>query len=206
MSFKYTLDIVERSENSVHFSIKNGAGYLTFEEVFNLWETSDEFILFYREKLLGMNFPAFYWEHPAVNEELLGKKYECIVQRSKPLETLPINENAFRSFIHNDQGVADFMNLGKDARLVIPTKKTDKEIYNHMSKFLEFGDNEQIIAVFRRIGSVVLEEIQKQKLIWLNTAGLGIIWLHVRMDTRPKYYKTSRYRNPDFLNTPDNLQ
>ena len=99
----------------------------------------------------------------------------------------------------NEQAT-DFMNLGKDARLVVPTKKTDKEIYNHMGKFIRLAEQEQIIEVFKRVGKSVLEEIESEKLIWLNTAGLGVIWLHIRMDTRPKHYKTSRYKEPSFLN------
>lgn len=68
-----------------------------------------------------------------------------------------------------------------------------------MGKFIRFAEKEQIIEVFKRVGKSILEEIESQKLIWLNTAGLGVIWLHIRMDTRPKYYKTKRYKEPDFL-------
>ncbi|MCF6320084.1 MAG: hypothetical protein L3J83_12560 [Proteobacteria bacterium] len=91
------------------------------------------------------------------------------------------------------------MNLGKDTRLVIPTKKTDKEIYNHMGRFIRLADEKQIVEVFKRVGQSTAKEIEEQKLIWLNTAGLGVIWLHIRMDTKPKYYKTIRYKDPGFL-------
>jgi hypothetical protein len=30
--------------------------------------------------------------------------------------------------------------------------------------------------------------------IWLSTAGDGIAWLHVRLDSRPKYYSYGPYR------------
>jgi len=69
-----------------------------------------------------------------------------------------------------------------------------------MGRFIRLADEPQVLALFKRVGKVVKEEIAKQKLIWLNTAGLGVIWLHVRMDTRPKYYKTKRYKDPNFLN------
>ncbi len=32
--------------------------------------------------------------------------------------------------------------------------------------------------------------------VWLSTAGAGVSWLHVRLDTRPKYYHHGPYRQP----------
>jgi NADH:ubiquinone oxidoreductase subunit len=31
--------------------------------------------------------------------------------------------------------------------------------------------------------------------VWLSTAGMGVAWLHVRLDDRPKYYGYSPYRD-----------
>lgn len=34
--------------------------------------------------------------------------------------------------------------------------------------------------------------------VWLNTAGGGVPWLHLRIDSRPKYYTFEPYRKcPD---------
>ena len=30
--------------------------------------------------------------------------------------------------------------------------------------------------------------------VWLSTAGMGIAWLHIRLDDRPKYYGYREYR------------
>jgi len=193
--------IISQNLNTVRFRLKKDGQYLSFEEVFQLLENNSVFIEFYKDQLIKINFPAFYWEHPAMKKEFSGKKYECILQRSRPLEHLPINESAFKDYIHLNEQATDFMNLGKNARLVVPTKRSDKEIYNHMGKFIRFAEKEQIIEVFKRVGKSMLEEIESKKLIWLNTAGLGVIWLHIRLDTRPKYYKTVRYKDPDFLNS-----
>jgi len=29
---------------------------------------------------------------------------------------------------------------------------------------------------------------------WLSTAGLGVYWLHLRLDSRPKYYRYQPYK------------
>ncbi|MCH2085483.1 MAG: hypothetical protein MK226_24080 [Saprospiraceae bacterium] len=199
MHQKFDIEIKGQNENTVRFRLKNGEKFLTFKDVFELWTNNPKFVKFYKDQLIKLDYEAFYWEHPAIKKEFLEKKYECILQRSRPLEHLPINESAFKDFIHKNELVTDFLNMGKNAILVVPTKKIDKEIYNHMGKFIRLAEQEQIIEVFKRVGKSILEEIENQKLIWLNTAGLGVVWLHIRMDTRPKYYKTTRYKEPDFL-------
>jgi hypothetical protein len=30
--------------------------------------------------------------------------------------------------------------------------------------------------------------------VWLSTSGLGVYWLHVRLDTHPKYYQYQPYK------------
>lgn len=199
MTKKYSTGLIDQSENTVRFCLKKNEHYLSFAEVFELWKTDASFVKFYKEELLKLNFQAFYWEHPALKTAFLEKPYECILQRSRPLEHLSINETAFQSHLFLKEKVADFRNLGKDARLVIPTKKTDQEIYNHFGKFLRLAEEEQVIEFFQRVGKIIIEEIGQQESIWLNTAGLGVIWLHIRMDTRPKYYKTGSYKDPEFL-------
>jgi len=203
MTPEFKIEITNKNEHWVKFRLKKEEQYLSFKNVFELWANDSEFVEFYKTELIKLNYQAFCWEHPALKKEFLEKKYECILQRSKPLEHLPINENVFKNYIYEKEQVADFMNLGKNARLVIPTKKIDKEIYNHMGKFIRLADAEQVNEVFKSIGKIIFEEIETKKLIWLNTAGLGIIWLHIRMDTKPKYYKTKSYKDSDFLNNAD---
>ncbi len=200
MNKEFTIEILAQGEHSVRFRIKKKGEFLSFKEVFTLWAENVGFIKFYKEALIAFGYQAFYWEHPAINEAFLEKKYECILQRSKPLENLQSNENTFKEYIHANNQVADFMNLGKNARLIVPTKQTDQEVYNHLGKFINFAKDEQIIKIFQQLGDAVLEELKEEKAIWLNTAGLGVIWLHIRLDTKPKYYKTKLYKNIDFLN------
>jgi hypothetical protein len=198
---KFSIEIKGQNENTVRFRLKKEYQNLSFKEVFKLWRDNADFIEFYKDELIKLNYQAFYWEHPAIKEAFLDKNYECILQRSKPLEHLASNESAFKDYLDSKEKVVDFMNLGKNARLIVPTKKTDRAIYNHLGLFIRLAEKEQIIEVFKRVGVSIFKEIKTQKLIWLNTAGLGVIWLHIRMDTKPKYYKTKRYKEPNFLDT-----
>lgn len=199
MEHPFSVKIIEQTNDKVKFSILEYQERLSFETVFKYWEVNENFVSFYQESLLSFGFEAFYWEHPAFTIDQISKPYECTVQNSVPLQTLRANESAFKDHIYQDELIHDFENLGKDARLVVPSKKSDEEIYNHLGKFLKHGEENQVISLFNRIGSRIIPEVEKRGCVWLNTAGLGVIWLHVRMDTRPKYYKSAEYKNPAYL-------
>jgi len=106
-----------------------------------------------------------------------------------------LNETAFADFFQTDKLVINFDNLGKNARLVVPTPIGEVLAYKHLASFLQSDKTAQHHALFQQIGKLILERIHPEKTIWLNTAGNGVIWLHIRLDSRPKYYKTQAYRN-----------
>lgn len=199
MTANYSFYIVVEGEHAIRFRLKKDDHFLSFAEVFDLWEKEEDFVDFYTESLIQTEYEAFYWEHPALQEEYLEKRYECILQRSRPLERARVNEEAFQEHIHTSQPCADFLNLGKNARLVVPTKQADTTGYRHLGEFIRTAQASQIKAVFQRVGKAMKQELSAEKMIWLNTAGLGVIWLHIRLDTRPKYYKTKHYKQGDFL-------
>jgi hypothetical protein len=40
----------------------------------------------------------------------------------------------------------------------------------------------------------LLSQMERGRAVWLNTEGTGVSWLHVRVDSRPKYYQSVRDR------------
>lgn len=38
-----------------------------------------------------------------------------------------------------------------------------------------------------------LQRLGKGGTVWLSTSGLGVYWLHFRIDARPKYYQYSEF-------------
>ena len=39
------------------------------------------------------------------------------------------------------------------------------------------------------------DKIGSDRAVWVNTEGSGVYWLHVRIDSRPKYYHFAPYRS-----------
>ncbi len=46
------------------------------------------------------------------------------------------------------------------------------------------------------MGEVLLEQMNEhEKPVWISTAGTGVPFLHVRFDSRPKYYSWDEYKS-----------
>jgi len=191
--------IIAKTATAIRFRISQNEQLLSFKEVFELWSHYLEFRDFYIHLLTHNTFAAFYWEHPGLRTSLLHHPYELVLLISTRFERRTLNETAFADFFQTDDLVTNFDNLGKNARLVVPTPIGEVQSYKHLASFLRSDKAAQHHALFQQIGTLILQRIHPEKTIWLNTAGNGVIWLHVRLDSRPKYYKTQAYRNPDFL-------
>lgn len=192
-------EIIEKNEILFHFKIKKEDQYLSFREVLDLWKNEEQFSIFYKEEIIRLGFDDFYWEHPALSKSYLDCVYECICKKSSIFSSMQLDERAFSEHIHKNELVVHFPNLGKNAELIVPTKQVADPIYLHLGLFLRKAPLVQINQLFKEIASQIYVALDKHSYIWLNTAGLGVIWLHVRLDTSPKYYKTMAFKNKAYL-------
>jgi len=81
--------------------------------------------------------------------------------------------------------------------LVVPCPVGQKN-FAHIRKFHENASEFQIEEFWNSVGESVHRrffEIERETPIWLSTSGLGVYWLHVRLDSFPKYYSYAPYRN-----------
>jgi hypothetical protein len=98
---------------------------------------------------------------------------------------------------------ATFPNLGADALLIVPKaltgelKAEHQDVqYAHLANFIRNGSPEHIAAVWNMLAQAYLDRILQQQPnpVWLSTSGMGVLWLHFRLDTVPKYYSYEPYK------------
>lgn len=176
---------------------------LSYAEVIELWRGSEEFRAFLAEVLREAPMEAFFWEVAPVTVGTLGRPFECVlVQDGGALRRQRANLAAFREHFDSRPGeqVVTFPNLGGDAVLVAPAPTPgvtcDDSCYAHLAKFLRGAPREQVDEFWRRAGEAMVARVS-EKPVWLSTAGLGVPWLHLRLDSRPKYYRYRGYANAD---------
>ena len=181
----------------IQVQIEANGRLLTFSEVISHWRNDADFRLFYRDLLAEMPFAALFWETPAITRATIDRPYQCMVLESAGLARVTPNPRPFAAHF-TAEPVVTFTNLGGDAMLVVPCPKMDNQAYTHLAQFLRRASAEQHHAFFLAVGEAVQVRLGDRPL-WLNTSGLGVHWLHVRLDSRPKYYTYAPYRSASFL-------
>jgi hypothetical protein len=102
----------------------------------------------------------------------------------------------FRELFDLRAPVTVFPNLRGDAMLVVPTPTGDPAPYLHLASFVRRAPPAQVDALFAAVGQALCDvRSRRRATIWLSTAGLGVDWLHVRLDSRPKYYRHAPYKS-----------
>jgi len=169
---------------------------MSFADILAGWTSNAEFRIFTIEALGATPFEAFFWEMPPIRLTSLDRAYECVVLDSPDLRESSPDPTAFSDQFRSggtDQ-IVTFSNLRGDAMLVVPRPLAEASAYTHVARFFRFAPRAQQDELLRVLGTVVPTMLSDRPL-WLSTAGLGVAWLHVRLDSRPKYYRFDRYRD-----------
>jgi len=180
-----------------HYRLLEDGSPLSFRRFFELLGASDEFADWYTVTLAAFNAEAFYWEWPPLTLSTLDNDAEFVLVEAPTLARFPPEPAPFAEQFGRAQGqdVIVFPNLGGDAILVVPCPRGPDENYPHFAAFLRNAPKEQVRALWHRTAQEMLRRIGERP-IWLSTAGGGVAWLHIRLDSRPKYYSYAPYRNP----------
>lgn len=164
----------------------------TVGTVLHLFESDTAFVDAWCEVLSNSSFDAYCWECPPLRAGSLSQPFQCVLVESPLLSRARPDPAPFAEHFRTNQPVAVFSSLGKDATLIAPCPRPSGN-FAHLRSFLRTADTAQMRAFWRQVGSSARAVIGREP-VWLSTAGLGVSWLHVRLDTRPKYYRYPAYR------------
>jgi hypothetical protein len=166
---------------------------LRVADAVELWQQDRAFRSFFMALLAEAPFAAYFWECPPVTAATAARSFEFVLVDSPHLAAVPPDPRAFASHLKADDDTATFWNLGRDALLVAPCPKVSPTAYTHLAAFARGAPTEQQHALWQAVGAAVAGHISAAPL-WLSTSGLGVAWLHIRLDSRPKYYSYEPYR------------
>lgn len=174
-----------------------GMQELTFADVIRLLAGDPTFRAFLAQTLADLRLQAFFWEAPPVTDQTLNRPFECVAVNGPPLTRLRPDPAPFSDQFNAHRGTPAiaFPNLGGDALLVAPTPSAELPCYTHLASFLRTAPAGQINAFWQLVGLSMRKRVSRAPL-WWSTAGLGVSWLHFRLDSRPKYYRHAPYTIP----------
>ena len=138
-------------------------------------------------------YVAFRWETPPLDSSSIEQPFECLMHDSPKLD-VSADPTDFQTYFQPGVEVVSFENLGADALLLVPCPIAKSANYSHIGAFHRSAPLSQQHAFWIAVANAVLARIGRLPL-WLNTAGGGVDWLHMRLDERPKYYRHLPWRN-----------
>lgn len=186
-------DVIE-PDRKHRFVILNQEDPLSFENVLSLWQDCWEFRAFFVALVADSPFDAFRWETPGVTAGTLDRDFEFVFLRYSSLMRTA-DPTAFAEYFSGDVDVVTFPSLGKDAMLIVPCPMNEPSDYGHLASFFRNAPDSQKHHLLQAMSAAMRARIGS-KPVWLNSAGMGVPWLHVRLDNQPKYYRYEPYRRP----------
>lgn len=179
--------------------LQNGQEIMTVRAVMDAWRKDDDFVAFFAEQLGEAPYPAFRWETPAVTERHLDRPFEMVLVESLALAKANASAAAFAAPLGRARTeghlAACFANLGGDAQLIAPVGEDGEPCCAHLAAFCRKAAMDRQVAFWKAVGAAMRKHVRSEP-VWLSTAGHGVPWLHVRLDSRPKYYAHGPYRSP----------
>lgn len=184
------VDRLRLDAGTERWRIRDGDSELAFADVIERWIADAAFRSLWTAALGGLPFGAYAWECPPVTAASASRPFECVFVSSPMLARMAPEPEAFAEHFRDECEAATFRNLGGDAVLVAPCPAGGD--FTHLARFAATASAGQSDAFWKAVGAAARARLGDRP-VWLSTAGLGIGWLHARLDDRPKYYRHVPY-------------
>ena len=137
---------------------------------------------------------AYFWETPPVTKKSFAQDFEYVLINAPWLRRIQANPSAFNDQFNGvTSEIAQFHNLGRDAILLAPVPLKGEGDYPHLAAFVRSAPETKISALWKSVFETLARVLTDQP-VWVSTSGLGVAWLHVRLDSIPKYYNYGPYK------------
>ena len=182
-----------KKEQACKYILYDGDEQLQYGGFLERLQNESAFRSFFIELLSNITFRAYQWETPPLSLSSVTRPFQFVVTNNPGID-LPPDPGPFLQYFNPGSGnsTAVFNNLGNDARLIAPSPTGENLNYSHIGVFTKEAPPEQQHDLWQTVGRITQDRISDEPL-WLNTAGGGVAWLHVRLDSRPKYYRHRPY-------------
>ncbi len=195
----YRAEITRLNNGRVlRFRLFRDGGPLSWSDVVDRWQNDQSFRCFFVSTLVDAPFPAYFWETPPVTSATLNREFAFVLVDSRQLDGIRTDRQAFANHFASARpgaSVIEFANLGGDATLIVPCPLGPPAAYSQISTFARRAPDDQQHQLWTLVGATLERQLGAQP-VWLSTSGLGVYWLHIRLDSAPKYYTHEPYRHP----------
>lgn len=179
----------------MEYRVCEGSDPVSCDDAIQLWQNSELFRTCFIDCLETASYSVYRWETPALTRKTLSRTFRFVLVES-PEILMKADPAPFARYLAAcpPGHVTSFSNLGNDALLVAPAPDEYLTDFSHLAAFTRKAPRIQQHRLWQQVGEAMQKRVSSDP-VWLNTAGGGVGWLHVRLDDAPKYYRYSPYRN-----------
>lgn len=198
MMFSFTEKVIDAKRKK--FFAQKYDQPITFDEALKLLEDNDTFRTSFIQTLkVGVDYPAYFFETPGMSQESSKvEAFEFYLGDAPDLARSVQDEYSFKDYFKPNCDVVSFYNLGGDAKLVVPCPvKKGEAVYTHLALFNRQAPEDQVQEYWKQVAKAMRQELQTSQgqTRWMSTNGMGVSWLHMRLDSVPKYYTYQPYKS-----------
>lgn len=181
------------------YRLQRYAAELSFGDYLTALGNDIEFANWYTDQLAGCKFSACFWEHPPLTTADADRHAEFVLIDAPSMVGVVANPQPFSNQFStpNDLRPVCFPSLGHDAMLIAPGPGVGLGAGPHLLTFIRQAPRDRVLEFWRLVSGTALAQMSGSPM-WVSTSGLGVYWLHVRIDSVPKYYQYSPYRSTEF--------
>jgi hypothetical protein len=183
-------------EEGERVSIDAGGARLSLADVLEGWRSNADFCDAFTAMLAATPFAAFFWEMPPIRISDLDQPYEYVAMDAPELYGVVEDEGPFSERLATAPSgavVITFTNLSGQASLVVPRPNGAPGSNAQIATFARCGPASQQRALLALVAEQARARLSDRP-IWISTSGLGVHWLHVRIEDDPVYYMHEPYR------------
>tara|TARA_B110000037_G_scaffold222400_1_gene297039 strand:- start:1378 stop:1863 length:486 start_codon:yes stop_codon:yes gene_type:complete len=140
-----------------------------------------------------INKPFFY-ETSFISSNYEEEYKEKFIE-SDLFDNIKQNYKLFKKYIIKSKNkyVITFLNLSKTSLLIIPYPKQNKK-FTTLKHFIDNSTKLQQKKFWKKVSNSIKKMLKIYKKVWVSTHGTGVPYLHIRIDTIPKYYITNKFK------------
>lgn len=170
---------------------------ITWQQAIALWQQNEAFRDLFTQALAQVPLSAFFWETPPITPNSLNAPWEWVIVAAPSLVQVTPDPRPFNRYLSaaRQETVTTFLNLGGDALLIVPCQQGEFQAYVHLATFVRSAPTAQMHRLWQVLGQTIQQRLisRNDRPLWVSTSGLGVYWLHIRLDDRPKYYTHRPY-------------
>ncbi|MCB9744359.1 MAG: hypothetical protein H6740_17305 [Alphaproteobacteria bacterium] len=192
----YSVPLTPRG-GALHGALRRGARALDFGEAMAALRAEREARQALSEALAAAPYAAFFWECAPVTPAQ-DQPFKFVLVESSGLASARADSSPFRAHLEGPVGrpaVSVFRNLSRSSLLVAPAEVQPHAAGAHLARFVREAQPGLVDLLWRTLPSAVDQWFNGgEPRLWLSTSGLGVYWLHLRLDPRPKYYTWTPFK------------